>query len=327
MKRLLANMCSCAGRAPAFLSMALPLLLGGCITQNLMISVKPDGSGYLAVTRILPPQMVMQYEQYHQTLSADGGDVSSIYHGEESLRKGARIFGSGVHLVGSRAIDRAGAKGVAALYSFENINNLKINPNALAALLSIMQSEMVDEVDLDDILHSHLGGDDVQFDFTREDSSARLRIMLPSSMYLAAREVAETGDEPGIEPGDDDQDDEDEAFEELNMFTMAHMMDNPGLFAFPSPDRHSPFGDFSGVQLSLTVEVQGEVEESTSSLPVEGHPNRVLIYDIDFDKLGGTKLTEDVFESMSSPTDMLSFLYSLPGAAVETNREVVILFK
>lgn len=341
---------SISRRVAVFLLLFVVLVgFSACMTQNIVVAVNPDGSGQIAVTRVFPAHVVTmmdaQLKQMREQMSGYGEEAMAFlpdnpYFDEEKLEKSARLYGPGVKLVSARPVERAGAKGAAALYDFENINDLKLNPNAMMAMMSMMD---MDNEDMMEMMEDQLGGGTIQFAFEKGADRKTLRVMLPAEMTSPpfVSPSAEASVLAVETEGDSFVTVETEEIDEgvWDADVPPHLaVGAPGMAGMPpgftgqetAADAMRMY--FRGVRMSMSVEVRGTVERTTASHPTPGRASRFVLYDIDFDAIMDTPafqgmIDEDAMMGMDSPDAFMSGLYALPGVVAETNRELVIEFK
>lgn len=324
---------------------ALPFVVTSCMTQNVIVAVNPDGSGNIAVTRVFPAHIVSMIDMQIAAMREQMGefadehmpyDLENPYYNEKQLELAARAFGPGVTFVSARPVDRAGAKGAAALYAFDNINDLKINPDVFTSMFSMMET---DDENMMETLMEHFGAETVQFVFNSEDDLARLRVMLPTSMTQAAARKMAMDDEPADAAEETESEADAPDDEEPDMDIAPHMaLGATGMSPMPfgfdgteSPDEAMRMM-FRGVRMSMAVEVRGEVTRAEASHPVPNRPTRFMIYDIDFDRVLDSDdmeelAREDYWEGMTDPSEFMSGLYELRSSVVEGRREIIVEFK
>ena len=112
------------------------LLLGatGCYEQNTRVVVYPDGSGRIVVTRQFSPVAVRLIESQ---AAAAGGlaanvRIEDLFFSEKHLKADAkRLFGKGVRFVSAQRVNHNGGRGSVALYAFEKVDGLALQPSKL----------------------------------------------------------------------------------------------------------------------------------------------------------------------------------------------------
>lgn len=325
-----------AGVALFLISFALT----GCLSQDVVLVVEPDGSGQIAVTRVFPAQLVQMMEMQRVQMEQAGNDISmdmgfeldDLYYSEEHLRRSAQDFGSGVTYVNSRPVNRAGTRGAAVLYKFEDINDLRIPTNAMISLMR----QMAGEDEMMSAMEAEFGAvETIQFVATETEEGLELRILMPSEIKKAAarrdrliEKLAEETEDPTAGPADGIDPVAPPPGPEAGM-GMAHM---PGFTGTETPEEMVRMY-FKGVRNRIAVEVRGELVDTNASHPRDGRPNRFDLFDLDFDRIldgpGADLLVDEshMEQEMSDPSQMMGGLYALPGSVLETESEVIIQFK
>ncbi len=313
------------------------LIQTGCLTQNVIVVVEPDGSGNIAITRTMSAMMLAGITMQMQQMEEQFGDVdemdidlpfdpSNPLYNREALERAARQYGVGVTFVNARPVDRAGAKGVQVMYAFEDINNVRINPNIMLAMMTIFGGD-----DDFDMMEGVPPMEEVQFAFAAEEDVNQLRVLLPSGMKDAPERRERIRSQAGtVAEGTAEE------FDDLPP-PMEMEMTMPGAEMFGMTGMESPEQAmrmmFAGTRMSLAVEVRGTVTETTAQYPSERRPTRFTVYDIDFDRAMGHDdfdlFTEDMdaLESADSPDAFMNVLYALPTVTVENQSELRINFQ
>lgn len=99
------------------------LALSGCIDSTTLVFVKKDGSGYVMET-------VYMSTETEQALAAMMNDTSQdiLPLNMEEYKAKAAMMGNGVKLASAKRVSRKdGFSGVQAIYSFDDINQLKVS--------------------------------------------------------------------------------------------------------------------------------------------------------------------------------------------------------
>lgn len=100
------------------------LLLAGCLDVDTTITVKPDGSGTVEQTFLMQSDILAM-------LKSMGGEQSGDFSlmDREEIESNARAMGEGVEVESAEPYQRDGFEGYKAIYSFDDINNLRVNQN------------------------------------------------------------------------------------------------------------------------------------------------------------------------------------------------------
>jgi hypothetical protein len=121
------------------LPMLLPalLLLGGCLEVDTLVRVKSDGSGTVEEKVVMSKVFVEQMKAMAAQMGSMGGSMGGGEEAaggfdlldEKKLRSRAAAMGEGVSLVSAEPLVTESGEGYRAVFSFTDINKLKINQN------------------------------------------------------------------------------------------------------------------------------------------------------------------------------------------------------
>ena len=285
---------------------AAVLAVTSCLKVKQLVVVNPDGSGNIVVSTAFPPESVAMMSQMGalQGLDAAGSTAApavDLFYDEDSLRLAAKEFGEGVSLQKSERIDKDGTKGAIAVYAFEDIRKVKLNTrqNMQAGdALSALRGGGVPA-----------GGDFIRFAFTTGETR-RLTILMPQ--FKAA---------PAAKPASVRKSDEDLP-PELAALASLGGGGGGGLGGAMAMQM------FKGMEMSFALQVKGEVVKANASHPDAARKDRFVLLGMKLDEL----MTSPEFQKMANTQvtdqgEMMKLLYTLPGAQLETNTEVVIEFK
>lgn len=281
----------------AFAALTL-LATAGCLKVKQLVVVNPDGSGSIVVSTVFPPETVAMMTQM-SGLQALGGDAKSpapaidLFYDPDQLRDAAAQFGEGVTLQKSEKIDKDGTRGAIAVYAFKDISRVKLNTRQNMQMGEAM-SAAKSGIDVS-------SGDFIRFAFAKGDTS-RLTILTPQFKSDAAGQPAKKPDAQ-LPP-------------EL---AGLGALGGGGAMAMQM---------FKGMEMSFAVQVKSNVISSTASHPDGERKDRFVLLAMKFDELAGSPEFQNIAnENITDQAGMMKRLYTLPGAKLETNREVVIEFK
>jgi hypothetical protein len=136
-------------------ALAVAVLFAGCFQSEVVVSVKPDGSGTVTETMLMSKAMADQMKQMAEGFakgfsdsadeaakkadpgakvttetSAKGFDLMD----EKKLKEAASKMGNGVTYVSTKKISNAKGEGYVATYAFTDINQLRIDQDRSDAL-------------------------------------------------------------------------------------------------------------------------------------------------------------------------------------------------
>ena len=171
----------CATSPPTCLRRAAPLVvaitavfsLTGCLTFETLIRVQRDGSGTVTMYVALSGPML-------EMLTSLMGDANLC--DEDDLREQATQMGEGVQLTSAEPMNEDGVSGCKAVYSFADINTLRINQNPGDQMPAEMASEEQSPPEEEEY---------VQFRFTPGDP-ALLVVQLPHQEISPSETTEET---------------------------------------------------------------------------------------------------------------------------------------
>lgn len=102
------------------------ILLNGCIEVRTLVSVNPDGSGEFEETVLLSKEITDLLSQFSS--DSTGNNSFKLFNEEELIDK-AKNYGEDVKYISGEMISERNKEGYKAVYSFKNLNDLKINEN------------------------------------------------------------------------------------------------------------------------------------------------------------------------------------------------------
>lgn len=117
----------------AFMSRYLVLavcisFIPGCFQVETTVRVNPDGSGTIEERMLMSRMIIKQFDEMSRAFAdPDEKPKPFTLHEEEKLRKRAANLGQGVAYVSSSAIDDDSYCGYKALYSFSDINKVRLS--------------------------------------------------------------------------------------------------------------------------------------------------------------------------------------------------------
>jgi len=108
--------------------MSICAVLAGCFQVETTVRVNPDGSGTVEEKMLLSKQMVDQMDQMARAFAEPDEKPKpfSLYDAKK-LRERAVGMGAGVTFVSGEPLEENGFKGYRVVYSFKDINTLKLS--------------------------------------------------------------------------------------------------------------------------------------------------------------------------------------------------------
>ena len=288
-------------------------LLSGCFQVETVVSVKPDGSGTVTESVMMPKSMLEQMKQMTEGFAKGLGEAAkaadpnakvpadataSASKGfdlmdEKKLKEQASKMGSGVTFVSAKKVTNDKGEGYVATYAFTDINQLRIDQSP--------SDNMPDAGPMGGPGGS--GGDEakreeksepITFQF-KKGKVAELIVKNPSPQTDPAAKSSEKKPEDSAPGG-----------EEMAMMVMQQM--------------------FKDMRMSLKLEIADGIAETNAS-HVEG--NVVTLIDMPFGKLLADPANMKKLEAMkdASPADAAAAFKDIAGLKIETKEEVTVKVK
>ncbi len=277
------------------------LLLTGCYQVKLLVKLNPNGSGTIEEELLMSKSTIeemgammgqmMEGMVGEETAKPEVSKTEDPYgmFDEAKLKELAVKMGEGVTYVSGSRIQTEQFDGYKAVYSFMDINKLKVNQNFSEKMPSQFSSMAEGQGE---------GGSEeeqVTFNFTK-GNPAKLVIRQPEERY----------DEEGKVSSEEVEEQPEGAQSDMVMPFMQNL--------------------FKDMKITMEIEVQGNITQ-TNATYVEG--SRVTLMDLDFGKLmeapgGLEKFSQSQPNNME---DAKQLLKDLPGVKVELNKEIVIQFR
>ncbi len=345
------------GRLAMAAAVALVLVSGnGCAKQKILIKVKADGSGNMLVTKIFAKETVTMYEAQIQAMKKqmegrpEAEEMASRmakdpFYNERALKREARIYGLDVKFVKGQKYDKDGARGSVALYSFSDINELRIplgylGPQSMEMMGGMMGGGMDEEMD-EEAMENYeemmadrldtLGEGTYEFKLTK-GSPNLLRITIPEFGEAQDNLFENEDDEEGEKDEDDLMTSAPMAGPQAEMQAAALVgMGNPFGMTGAESEEEMMMKTMRGMRLTLLLEIEGVQVESNASYPDKTKKNRCILLDLDMDKMMETtdvrKLqNSSVMNNMDSPAEAYGAMRNVPGMTLETKTNLVIKF-
>jgi hypothetical protein len=207
------------------LSIFVAIGFSGCIQDEKVVKLKPDGSGTFEETFVIGVQALAQIKQLSEGFGALGksfgkaGGASSAFKvlDEGKLRDAAEKLGDGVKFVSAKAVTSEAGEGYSVIYSFSDINKLRLDQNPADNLPAAASA-----------LQMHKGKkESIKFDF-KKGAPALLTVKMPTP------KDSDLKDRPQIPSGQGDM-----------AATMMQQM-------------------FKDMKVSVAIEVEGRISESNA---------------------------------------------------------------
>lgn len=173
--------------AGALVALLAVFALSGCFQSLVLLRVNKDGSGTLEETMLLT-------EGFSQLLASLSGqpapdDQADDEVDEAQLQEKARAMGEGVRLVSAEAVKNEQGSGYRAVFSFPDINKVRVNQNPGAGIAAGPGGQQEgQEPSVEEWL---------QFRF-RRGATSTLEVLYPAPATEQAQEAAEDEPEPDM---------------------------------------------------------------------------------------------------------------------------------
>ncbi len=106
----------------------IPLVFIGCIELSTKININPDGSGTVEETVLMTTEMVQMLNEFMTGFGSDTTKPEEFkLYNEEDLKGRASKMGEGVEFASGTEIKNKSKEGYKVVYSFSDLNKLKID--------------------------------------------------------------------------------------------------------------------------------------------------------------------------------------------------------
>ncbi len=306
---------ACRAGLVGLLLVAVP----GCFTQKINVVVHPDGSAHVLVTQVYPREIIAEGR-------GAGGDSVMIsiegnvpvmppreshdpFFNEERLKDQAVMYGPDVEFVEARRVDEAGVQGSVALYSIKDINQLRIPlDGSLVEMTGTAVEDPDEESDYEPALDPA-----ITFSMSKTEPYT-LRIHLPDLMVKAVGRQKERQAAAANAPA------------ALPVVDSMIIQETAPIGVTDNDEMAAAAKLVKQMKLSVSVEVKGRVTDTNAGHPVAGRPGRYNLYALDFAKLPNLA-APDLLNDMPDQSEFFETALGFPGAVVETNATVTIVFE
>jgi hypothetical protein len=289
------------------LSIGLLLVGAGCFDATTTVLIKKDGSGYIDDTMYMSAAASQMIAGMMAGMGGGGG-ASAAGAGDmplepEKYKAKALKMGEGVKYVSAKRMTKQdGSKGVRVLYSFEDINKIKVsqNPDAPSGPGGPggpggrMQPKDKEEKPESPITFSFVPG-----------NTAKLTINMPPPDKSEPEKMPEREEGSGMNMGG-------------GMPGGEQMMN----------------AMFTGMRIRLMVKVDGEITDTNGSYVHSGVKSGkkcyLTLFDMDIGKLLGNPEHMKKLQALGKNKDISAAkdaLKEIPGVKVETEQKIEVTFK
>ena len=114
-----------------FFVLLLPVtLFTGCLQVDTTVKLNKDGSGTIEEKVMMSSMVVQMIKQFMNSMPDSSGEKQEFkLFNEEELRGKVSEYGEGVKYIEGKELSKDGWEGYKAVYSFKDINNLRMDTN------------------------------------------------------------------------------------------------------------------------------------------------------------------------------------------------------
>jgi len=302
-----------------FKNVVLPLFtailvfaFSGCIKQKILVKVKPDGSGTILVSAIyqkklvemVDKQMAAQREQFEkQGMNSDAMEkaLKDPFFNEDSFKQQAKMFGTDIEYLKAKKVNTSNGRGFIAVYSFKNIEDVKLDIDKLASPGPKFGAQTPSE-------------DSISFKLKKGDV-AKLTVTIPKMERTAV-------DDKDVPKGPTPMTEQEKA----QLGGQGAMFGLTGNEQTKEEVLRKMYGDMS---LSISLQVEGTLVKSNATYQDAKKKGRCTLFSVDF----GTMLEDDTACGRMARNKSANFLEAIlvdekvKGIKLETKPELTVEFK
>ena len=104
------------------------IIFSGCLQVNTKVNLNKNGSGTIEETVLMKSSVVKMMKDFMLSFDSTKTEEFDLFK-EDELKSKATDYGEGVEYVSGEKVNIDGYEGFKAIYSFEDINKIKINPS------------------------------------------------------------------------------------------------------------------------------------------------------------------------------------------------------
>ncbi len=273
-------------------------LFSGCIQDNMVINIKPDGSGTIEETVLMGNSFIEMMQGLSKGMSETGAqdaagsretkpkkDESVVTEMMEKAKTNAKEFGEGVKFLSVKPAKTETAAGYTAVYSFNDINKVTLNQNPGKKSPGESKKEAADA--------EAAKSDTIRFAFQKGPVS-RLSVTMPPP---------KTGEKK-------DKKDEAQKKEEADDPNAIEMMKSM----------------FKDMKVSIVVNVMGDIVKTNATYRTD---KKITLVDMDFGKLiNDIALLKKINQAQpQSIEEVKTMVKGIEGLKIEFTNPVTIDFK
>lgn len=114
---------------PLILFLFVSIIFSGCLKVRTLINVNQDGTGTIEETVLMKSEFVKMMKEFAGKMNTDGSKKDFSLFDKEEFAKKSSDYGKGVSFQSGKLIKEKNFEGFIVVYSFKDINQLKINPD------------------------------------------------------------------------------------------------------------------------------------------------------------------------------------------------------
>jgi hypothetical protein len=130
---------------------AFSMFLSGCLQVNTTVNLNNDGSGTIEEVFVMKTEVINMMKEFAMAFDSTKSEGFEIFN-ENELREKAAKFGEGVTYVSGELVKKDNYEGYKVIYSFKDINKIKLNPSPEDKVPMGNDLGEVEEESVDDLL-------------------------------------------------------------------------------------------------------------------------------------------------------------------------------
>ena len=111
-----------------FVGFFLALFLSGCLQVNTTVNLNKDGSGTIEEIVMMKTEVINMMNEFAMSFDSTKSEEFNMFN-ESELKEKAANYGEGVKYLSGEKVTMGKYEGFKAIYSFDDINKIKINPS------------------------------------------------------------------------------------------------------------------------------------------------------------------------------------------------------
>jgi len=104
------------------------MFLSGCLQVNTKVNLNKDGSGTIEETVVMKTEVINMMKEFAMSFDSTKSEGFNIFN-EIELKEKALNYGEGVEYVSGEKVEMDNYEGFKVVYSFKDINKIKLNPS------------------------------------------------------------------------------------------------------------------------------------------------------------------------------------------------------